>query len=79
MAPASGSGRVKGYGGQGYGWDTGIQLRASGGLSRSSPTIISDNIVADNFNGIIIQSPSPNACRTKLLDEGRYGPCEVRM
>ena len=65
--------------GQGYGWDAGIQLRASGALSPSSPVIISDNIVTDNFNGItLIQSPSPNACRNKFLDEGRYGPCNVR-
>jgi parallel beta-helix repeat protein len=65
--------------GQGYGWYAGIQLRASGALSPSSPFIISDNIVTDNFNGItLIQGPSPNACSNKLLDEGRYGPCDVR-
>ena len=63
--------------GQRWGWDAGIQLRASGGLSSSSPVIIADNTVTDNFNGItLLQSPSPNACPNK--GEGLYGLCRVQ-
>jgi parallel beta-helix repeat protein len=63
----------------GWGWDAGIQLRASGGLSPSSPAIIAHNTVIDNFNGItLLQSPSPDACPDKALHEGLYGPCRVQ-
>jgi parallel beta-helix repeat protein len=65
--------------GQGWGWDAGIQLRASGGLSSSSPLIISRNTVTDNFNGIsLLQTPSPNACPNKANHEGLYGPCRIQ-
>jgi parallel beta-helix repeat protein len=64
---------------QGWGWDAGIQLRASGGLNLSSPLVISRNTVIDNFNGItLIQSPSPNACSNKRNQEGLYGPCRIQ-
>ena len=63
----------------GWGWDAGIQLRGSGGLSPSTPLIISHNIVTDNFNGItLVQSPSPDACPNKANHEGRYGPCRIQ-
>jgi parallel beta-helix repeat protein len=63
----------------GWGWDAGIQLRASGGLSASSPAIIARNTVIDNFNSItLIQSPPRNACPDKALHEGFYGPCRVQ-
>ena len=63
----------------GWGWDAGIQLRGSGGLSPSTPLIISHNIVTDNFNGItLVQSPSPDACPDKASHEGRYGPCRIQ-
>ena len=43
---------------QGWAWDAGIQLRRSGGLSASTPVIISGNIVANNYNAIsLIESP----------------------
>lgn len=72
MPSAPGSGKV-----QGWGWDAGIQLRASGGTTSSRPTIIANNLVLDNFNGItLLQSPSPNACANPL--EGLYGPCRVQ-
>ena len=62
----------------GWGWNAGIQLRASGGLSPSSPLVIAGNIVSDNYNGItLLQSPSPNACETPN-GLGLYGPCLVR-
>jgi hypothetical protein len=62
---------------QGWGWDAGIQLRASGGTSSSSPLIIAHNIVTDNFNGItLIQSPTPNSCADP--GDGLYGPCRIR-
>jgi parallel beta-helix repeat protein len=64
---------------QGWGWYAGIQLRASGGLSPSSPLIIAGNKVIDNFNGItLVQSPSPDACDNTLNGEGLYGPCRIR-
>jgi parallel beta-helix repeat protein len=64
---------------QGWGWDAGIQLRASGGLSTSSPLVISRNTVTGNFNGItLIQSPSPNACPNERNREGLYGACRVQ-
>lgn len=64
---------------QGWGWFAGIQLRASGGLSSSSPLIIAGNTVIDNFNGIsLLQSPSPDACVNTLNDQGLYGPCHIR-
>jgi hypothetical protein len=64
---------------KGWGWDAGIQLRASGGLSPSSPFIIAHNTVIDNFNGItLLQSPSPNACPGEHHSEGLYGPCRVQ-
>jgi parallel beta-helix repeat protein len=60
----------------GWAWDAGIQLRESGGLSASSPLLISHNTVTDNYNGIsLIQSP-PAGCLGK--GEGRYGRCKVR-
>jgi len=62
---------------QGWGWDAGIQLRASGGTSPTSPVVIADNIVIDNFNGItLIQSPTPDACSAK--GDGLYGPCHIQ-
>jgi len=65
--------------GQGWAWEAGIQVRASGGLSPSSPLIIAHNTVIDNFNGItLLQSPSPNACYDKPIHEGLYGPCRVQ-
>jgi parallel beta-helix repeat protein len=65
--------------GKGWGWDAGIQLRGSGGLSPSSPVIIARNTVIDNFNGItLLQSPSPNACPGEHHPEGLYGPCRVQ-
>jgi parallel beta-helix repeat protein len=63
----------------GWGWDAGIQVRASGGLSPSSPLVISHNTVTNNFNGItLVQSPQPNACPNKRNHEGLYGPCLVQ-
>ena len=63
----------------GWGWDAGIQLRGSGALSSSSPLIIANNTVTNNYNGIILlQSPQPNACPNKGNDEGEYGPCLVK-
>jgi parallel beta-helix repeat protein len=63
----------------GWGWDAGIQLRASGGLSPSSPLVISHNTVANNFNGItLVQSPQPDACPNKRNHEGLYGPCLIQ-
>jgi parallel beta-helix repeat protein len=62
---------------QGWAWDAGIELRASGGTSASSPLVISHNIVRDNYNGItLIQSPNPYACGDN--GEGQYGPCRVQ-
>jgi hypothetical protein len=64
---------------KGWGWDAGIQLRASGGLSPSSPLVISGNTVIDNYNGItLIQSPSPDACPNEHNHEGLYGPCRIQ-
>jgi hypothetical protein len=64
---------------KGWGWDAGIQLRASGGLSASSPLIIARNTVTDNYNGItLIQSPSPDACPDKSNHEGFYGACRIQ-
>jgi parallel beta-helix repeat protein len=63
----------------GWGWDAGIQLRGSGGLSSSSPLVIANNTVTDNYNGItLLQSPQPNACPNTGNDEGTHGPCLVR-
>ena len=63
----------------GWGWDAGIQLRGSGALSSSSPLIIANNTVTNNYNGItLLQSPQPNACPNKGNDEGEYGPCLVK-
>jgi parallel beta-helix repeat protein len=60
----------------GWAWDAGIQLRESGGLSASSPLLISHNLVTDNYNGIsLIQSPA-SGCTGK--GEGRYGPCRIQ-
>src|SRR6201996_1812434 len=60
----------------GWGWDAGIQLRESGGLSAAQPLTISHNTVTDNYNGIsLIQSP-PSGCTGK--GEGKYGPCVVK-
>ena len=74
MRSAPGSGKN-----QGWGWEAGIQLRASGGLSPTSPLIISGNTVIDNFNGItLLQSPSPNACPKKLGYKDLYGPCRIQ-
>jgi parallel beta-helix repeat protein len=62
---------------QGWAWDAGIQLRASGGLSPASPLIISRNTVTDNYNGItLIQGPYPFACGNN--GEGLYGPCRIQ-
>ena len=61
---------------QGWAWDAGIQLRRSGGLSASAPLIISDNIVADNYNAIsLIESPV-SGCTDKAINW--YGPCNVQ-
>jgi parallel beta-helix repeat protein len=63
----------------GWGWDAGIQLRGSGGLSASSPLVISHNTVINNFNGItILQSPQPNACPYTADQARLYGPCLVQ-
>jgi parallel beta-helix repeat protein len=63
----------------GWGWDAGIQLRGSGGLSYSSPLIIANNTVTDNYNGItLLQSPAPNACPNTSKDEGTRGPCLIQ-
>jgi parallel beta-helix repeat protein len=60
----------------GWAWDAGIQVRESGGLSSSSPLLISHNTVTDNYNGIsLIQSPA-SGCTGK--GEGQYGPCKVQ-
>jgi len=60
----------------GWAWDAGIQVRESGGLSASSPLLISHNTVTDNYNGIsLIQSPA-SGCTGK--GEGLYGPCKVQ-
>jgi len=57
----------------GWAWDAGIQIRRSGGLSASSPMIISGNTVANNYNGIsLIESPR-QSCGT-----GKYAPCNVQ-
>jgi parallel beta-helix repeat protein len=61
----------------GWVWDAGIQLRRSGGLSVSTPVIISGNIVADNYNGIsLIESPRAGCTPTHGLPW--YGPCKVQ-
>lgn len=61
---------------QGWGWDAGIQIRASGGLSPSSPLLISHNRVTNNYNSIILIQSYPYPCSDK--GEGRYGPCRTR-
>ncbi len=62
---------------QGWAWDAGIQLRRSGGLSASSPLIISGNIVTNNYNGIsLIESPRAGCIPTHGLPW--YGPCKVQ-
>lgn len=62
---------------EGWAWDAGVELRASGGLSASSPLVISHNTVTDNYNGItLIQGPFPYACGDN--GEGLYGPCRVK-
>ena len=74
MSSAPGNGSNKGWG-----WDAGIQLRASGGLSPSSPLVIARNTVIGNYNGItLIQSPSPNACPNEHNREGLYGACRIQ-
>ena len=61
----------------GWAWNAGIQLRRSGGLSASTPIIISGNIVADNYNGIsLIESPRAGCTPTRGLPW--YGPCKVQ-
>jgi parallel beta-helix repeat protein len=60
----------------GWAWDAGIQLRRSGGLSAATPTIISGNIVEDNYNGIsLIESPKTD-CTSKSI--AWHGPCDVK-
>jgi parallel beta-helix repeat protein len=61
---------------QGWAWDAGIQLRRSGGLSSSTPVIISGNVVTDNYNGIsLIQSPISD-CTEKVIPW--HGPCKIQ-
>lgn len=60
----------------GWAWDAGIQLRESGSTRASSPLLISDNTVTNNYNGItLIQSPA-SGCTSQ--GEGQYGPCKVQ-
>lgn len=60
---------------QGWAWDAGIQIRASGSISASAPLIISGNTVTNNYNGIsLIQSPADGCTGPGT---GRYGPCLV--
>ena len=41
--------------------------------------MITDNIVANNYNGIaLIDSPARNACPNRGNDEGAYGPCRTQ-
>jgi parallel beta-helix repeat protein len=67
-------------GGQGNGWlwNAGIQLRSSGGLTSSSPILISGNIVKNNYNGIALLDSPAAGCTNKELDEGAYGPCRLQ-
>ncbi len=61
----------------GWAWDAGIQLRRSGGLSASTPVIISGNIVANNYKAIsLIESPRAGCAPTHGLPW--YGPCKVQ-
>jgi parallel beta-helix repeat protein len=61
----------------GWAWNAGIQLRRSGGLSASTPVIISGNTVADNYNGIsLIESPRAGCAPIHGLPW--YGPCKVQ-
>lgn len=71
----------------GWAWDAGIQLRRSGGLQRSTPVIISGNIVTDNYNAItLIESPVSGCADAANDDESDddasihnwYGPCNVQ-
>ena len=61
---------------QGWAWDAGIQLRRSGGLSVSTPVIISDNIVTNNYNGISLIDSPVSDCTEKAIPW--YGPCKVQ-
>jgi parallel beta-helix repeat protein len=65
-------------GGQNLGWlwDAGILLRSSGALTATSPILIANNTVTNNYNGIaLLESPEPNSCPNTANGEGRYGPC----
>jgi parallel beta-helix repeat protein len=51
----------------GWAWDAGIQLRRSGGLSASTPLIISGNTVVDNYNAIsLIESPRSDCTKQNV-------------
>ena len=61
---------------QGWAWDAGIQLRRSGGLSASTPLIISGNTVVDNYNAIsLIESPRSDCTKQNVA---WHDSCEVQ-
>jgi parallel beta-helix repeat protein len=76
--PSSPGGGMK----QGWLWNAGIQLRASGALTATTPLTISNNTVKNNYNSIaLLQSPNntygAGACNPNV-NEGAYGPCLVQ-
>lgn len=73
MATAPGGGEQLGWM-----WDAGIQLRSSQGLTSSSPLVIANNTVTNNYNGIaLIDSPAGGSTNTEL-GEGEYGPTMLK-
>jgi parallel beta-helix repeat protein len=60
----------------GWGWDAGIQIRASQSLNAAEPLLISRNIVANNYNGISLLDSPASGCTNG--NEGAYGPCTVK-
>jgi len=62
----------------GWLWNAGIQLRSSGGLTSTSPILISGNTVTNNYNGIALLDSPAAGCTNRDLDEGAYGPCKIQ-
>jgi parallel beta-helix repeat protein len=60
----------------GWGWDAGIQIRASQSLSAANPLLISRNVVTNNYNGISLLNSPASGCTNS--GEGRYGPCTIK-
>jgi parallel beta-helix repeat protein len=60
----------------GWGWDAGIQIRASQSLNAAEPLLISRNIVKNNYNGISLINSPVSACPND--GEGAYGSCTVK-